>query len=254
VTLKHVFGGFGVAFPRVKVTNNPVLILFSLNFATESQSRERNLAEPWQTRHLLQPDRKLNYSSFHLNRILGTYVCGLAPAMSTATPSPNRKALLECWKKFEDAGKEVMKYSQVIAECEGLTNEINRMKHQLTAKDKEIAEHKAANKSLTAQFTEDTAIWKLEKSQLTKELERIKQKQEASWLGEKRKLIEGRDEALKQLESNKAKLADTSSSLRGAKEQLKECQDELGDLKLNIGLEELGDDLLVSIPRGKDGC
>ena len=174
--------------------------------------------------------------------------------MSTATPSPNRKALLECWKKFEDAGKEVMKYSQVIAECEGLTAEINRIKHQLTGKDKEVAEHKAANKSLTTQFTEDTANWKLEKSQLTKELERIKHKQEASWLGEKRKLIEGRDEALKQLESNKLKLADTSVSLRGAKEQLKECQDELGGLKLNIGLEELGDDLLVSIPRRKDSC
>ena len=175
--------------------------------------------------------------------------------MSTATPSPNRKALLvECWKKFEDAGKEVMKYSQVIAECEGLTDEINHIKHQLTGKDKEIAEHKAANKSLTAQFTEDTANWKLENSRHTKELERMRHKQETSWLGEKRKLTEERDEALKQLESNKAKLMDASASLRGAKEQLKECQGELGSLKRDIGLEELGEDLLVSIPRRKDGC
>jgi len=175
--------------------------------------------------------------------------------MSTATPSPNRKALLaERWKKFEAATKEVMQYSQVIAECEGLNDEINQIKHQLTGKDKEISEHKAANKSLTAQFAEDTANWKFENSRLTKELERSKHKQEASWLGEKRKLMEERDEALKQLESNKARLMDTSASLRGAKEQLKECQDELGDLKLDIGLEELGDDLLVSIRRRKDGC
>ena len=131
------------------------------------------------SRHLLQADRKLNYSSFYLNCILGTYACGLAPAMSTATPNPNRKALLECWKKFEDAGKEVMKYSQIIAECEGLTDEINRIKHQVTGKDMEIAEHKAANKSLAAQFAEDTANWKLEKFQLTKELEGVKRKQEA---------------------------------------------------------------------------
>ena len=174
--------------------------------------------------------------------------------MSTATSSPNRKALLECWKKFEDAGKEVMKYSQVIAECEGLTDEINRIKHQLTGKDKEIAEHKAANKSLTAQFTEDAANWKLENSRLTRELERIRNKQDVSWLNERRKLTEDRDEASKQLESSKAKLMDTLTSLRGAKEQLKEFQDELGDLKLHIGLEELGDDLLVSIPRRKDVC
>ena len=203
---------------------------------------------------------ELQLFSFKLHT--GTYACGLAPAMSTATPSSNHKALLaERWKKLEDAGKkfedarkEVMQYSQVIAECEGLTDEINRIKHQLTGKDKEIAEHKAANKSLTAHFTEDSANRKLENSRLTKELERIKHGREASWVGEKRKLMEGRDEALKQLESNKAKLMDTSASLRGAKEQLKECQDELRDLKLDIGLEELGDDLLVSIPRRKDGC
>ena len=139
--------------------------------------------------------------------------------------------------------KDMMQYSPIIAECENMADQMDHMREELTKKEEEIAAAQATNKSLTAQFAEEAGKWNAEKAGLNKEIERVRNRQDASWVDERRKLLDENNEARKNLEKNERKMQTMSISLRGAQDQLAEYRDELESLQDDIGLVDLGDEL-----------
>ncbi|OCL12612.1 hypothetical protein AOQ84DRAFT_148201 [Glonium stellatum] len=157
--------------------------------------------------------------------------------------------LTENWKAFEQAAKNIFKFSNDIIEIDKLNQTIKELQETIKQRDDEIDKRETVERALVLRFEKSAADWGKERESLETNLKSSKEAHVAQEvLHAKNAFKKAQSHAAREKEFEKER-AEHAALASGYKEQLESCRAELDRMKHAIGLEEMNDNLPDDLER-----
>jgi chromosome segregation ATPase len=174
-------------------------------------------------------------------------------ASTTAKGAKQNESLIDSIKNLEFAAQKVLRLSNDLKDVDRLKADVRNLQAKLDArrkeieeKDDEIEEKEKTNQVLVEEFTKKATEWGTERVRLEKSLKVAQTDYEASSSKKLQAAQKDAQAARTKIREKERALGDAEARLIGFQEQLQACKSELDRMHDDLGIVELGDDLLVA--------